>query len=480
MGGQVRRVLLVGWDAVAWAIALILALVLRYEFDVGADDVAALAWLIAIAVVAQFLIGGALQVYRGRHCIGSIDDAVDTAVSIAFTGSAVFVINFLLLGQLAPRSVAIIATPITLLVAVGARIAVRLHRDRRSRPDPCCAKRVILLGAGTEGQQVLRTMLADPDGEYLPVAFLDDDPRRRRLRISGVAVQGTSADVAEVAARSGADLLAITDHHVDGVALGEVSSAAAELGLEVKVVAPMAELLKPVPAALLTPSRTAPAGAGPRVVTRPVTAVRSRAVPSRAARSRAKRVVDVALSLVALVLLLPVLVTIAVVLVLTSGEVLYRAPRVGLGGEVFTMYKFSTMVAGDGGPRLTRTGDPRITPLGRWLRATKLNELPQLVNVLTGEMSLVGPRPEDPRYVAFYSAEQREVLSVRPGMASAAFLRFGDEEAYIGRADPPDIETYYLTELLPEKLDIELQYVRNWTMRDDLRILAGTVTGLLR
>jgi lipopolysaccharide/colanic/teichoic acid biosynthesis glycosyltransferase len=381
--------------------------------------------------------------------------------------------------------VAFIATPITLLVAVGARIAVRLHRDRRSRPDPSSAKRVILFGAGVEGQQVLRTMLADPDGRYLPVAFLDDDPRRRGLRISGVAVQGTSADVAEVAARSRADLLAITDHHVDDVAIGEVSSAAADLGLEVKVVAPMAELLKPVPAALLTPSRTARAVAGPRVATRPVTAVRSRgvrsrAVPSRAARSRAKRGVDVALSLVALVLLLPLLAAIAVVLVLTTGEVLYRAPRVGRGGEIFTMYKFSTMVPGDDGPRLTRTGDPRITPVGRWLRATKLNELPQLVNVLIGEMSLVGPRPEDPRYVAFYSTEQREVLAVRPGMASAAFLRFGDEEAYIGRADPPDIETYYLTELLPEKLDIELRYVRNWTMREDLRILAGTVTGLLR
>jgi lipopolysaccharide/colanic/teichoic acid biosynthesis glycosyltransferase len=95
-------------------------------------------------------------------------------------------------------------------------------------------------------------------------------------------------------------------------------------------------------------------------------------------------------------------------------------------------------------------------------------------------MSLVGPRPEDPHYVALYSAEQRKVLSVRPGLASLAFLRFGDEEAYIERADPADIETYYLNELLPEKLAIELQYIRNWTLRGDFRILARTAAELLR
>jgi lipopolysaccharide/colanic/teichoic acid biosynthesis glycosyltransferase len=197
-----------------------------------------------------------------------------------------------------------------------------------------------------------------------------------------------------------------------------------------------------------------------------------------AARSRAKRLVDITLSLVALVIVFPVLVVIAVILKLTSGEVLYRTQRVGLGSRTFTMFKFATMVPVDG-PLLTRAGDPRITPIGRWLRMTKLNELPQLINVLKGDMSLVGPRPEDPRYTALYSAEQREVLSVRPGMASLAFLRFGDEEAYIERICPTDIETYYLKELMPEKLGIELHYVRNWTMRGDFQILTRTLTGLL-
>ena len=144
------------------------------------------------------------------------------------------------------------------------------------------------------------------------------------------------------------------------------------------------------------------------------------------------------------------------------------------------MFKFATMVPGDTGPRVTTDGDPRITRIGRWLRATKLNELPQIFNVIKGDMSLVGPRPEDPRYAAHYSAQQRRVLAVRPGMTSLAFLEFGDEQAYIARHDPSDLEAFYLQKLLPEKLDIELRYVTNWTLREDLRILACTVKELLR
>jgi lipopolysaccharide/colanic/teichoic acid biosynthesis glycosyltransferase len=469
VGWRVRRILLAGSDALSWAIALILALALRYEFDLDADDVSGLGQLFVVAVVAQVIIGVALQVYRGRHCIGSIDNVVDTAASIALSGFAVFVANVVLPAQSTPRSVAIIATPIMLLLAVGSRIGVGLYRNRRSRPDHDAAQRVIIFGAGVEGQQLSWSMLTDPDARYLPVAFLDDDPRRRGLRMSGVGVQGTSANVAEVAGRSQADLLAITGHDVDDTAVREMSGAAAKAGLEVRVVAPVAELLKPVPAALLTPSQNGSAATGARTMTGLVAPM----------QSRAKRLADITLSLIALIIVFPALVGIAVVLKLTTGEVLYRAQRVGRDEKNFTMFKFSTMVPGDGGPRLTRADDPRITSIGRWLRTSKLNEFPQVINVLKGDMSLVGPRPEDPRYVAFYSDEQREVLTVRPGMANLAFLTFGDEEAYIARADPPDIETYYVKELLPEKLDIELHYVRNWTMRGDFRILARTLTGLL-
>jgi lipopolysaccharide/colanic/teichoic acid biosynthesis glycosyltransferase len=188
---------------------------------------------------------------------------------------------------------------------------------------------------------------------------------------------------------------------------------------------------------------------------------------------------DVVLCLMSVLLILPLLILIAVVLKVSSGEVLYRAQRIGRDGKPFTMFKFATMVPGEVGPRVTREGDPRITPVGRWLRASKLNELPQIFNVIKGDMSLVGPRPEDPRYAAFYSPRQRRVFSVRPGMTSLAFLEFGDEQAFLEKVAPVDIESFYLEELLPEKLDIELQYVSNWTMREDLRILARTLKELL-
>ena len=181
----------------------------------------------------------------------------------------------------------------------------------------------------------------------------------------------------------------------------------------------------------------------------------------------------------AVVLLLPLLLLITLVLELSGGEVIYRAHRIGRDGRPFTMFKFATMAPGDGGPRITRQGDMRITPVGRWLRASKLNELPQIFNVLKGDMSLVGPRPEDPRYTAHYSTAHRRVLAVRPGLTSRAFLRFGDEQAFIERAGPLDVEEFYLQELLPEKLDIELDYIDNWSMREDLKILAGTVKGLI-
>ena len=162
-----------------------------------------------------------------------------------------------------------------------------------------------------------------------------------------------------------------------------------------------------------------------------------------------------------------------------NGEVLYRAQRVGRNGRPFTMLKFATMRPGDAGPRVTRERDPRITPIGRWLRATKLNELPQVFNVIKGDMSIVGPRPEDPRYVAFFTPEQRDVLQVRPGLTSPAYLVFGDEQTFIESADPADIEAYYVRELLPEKLRIELQYLQAWSIVGDLRIIARTAALLI-
>ena len=129
------------------------------------------------------------------------------------------------------------------------------------------------------------------------------------------------------------------------------------------------------------------------------------------------------------------------------------------------------------GPGITAQNDPRITGVGRFLRRTKIDELPQLINVLTGDMSIVGPRPEDPRYVTQYTPEQREILRVRPGITSAASLTYRNEE---GMLKGQDWETVYRTQILPAKLEIDLAYLSKRTLSSDLLLIARTIFSLFR
>jgi lipopolysaccharide/colanic/teichoic acid biosynthesis glycosyltransferase len=190
------------------------------------------------------------------------------------------------------------------------------------------------------------------------------------------------------------------------------------------------------------------------------------------------RVLDIAVSLVALVLLSPVLLVVAIAVKCSSpGPVLYQARRAGRYGQPFTLYKFRSMIADapGKGPRVTATGDPRITRVGQFLRRTKLDELPQFFNTLKGDMSLVGPRPEDPGLVDTYSAAQRRVLTVRPGITSPATLLHRYEEDLL---TGPDAEETYRRHVLPAKLDIELEYLNRRTVANDLHVLAQTVAAL--
>jgi len=189
---------------------------------------------------------------------------------------------------------------------------------------------------------------------------------------------------------------------------------------------------------------------------------------------------DVSLSLVLLLLVSPVLLALAVLVKLTShGPAFYRAVRVGRHGRCFTLYKLRSMVAGADamGPRVTGRDDRRITSVGRFLRRTKLDELPQLLNVLAGDMSFVGPRPEDPAYVAQYSEEQREVLRVRPGITSPATLMHHHEEELLTGSD---WEETYRRVLLPAKLQIEREYLQRRTLGGDLSVLRQTASVLIR
>jgi lipopolysaccharide/colanic/teichoic acid biosynthesis glycosyltransferase len=192
-----------------------------------------------------------------------------------------------------------------------------------------------------------------------------------------------------------------------------------------------------------------------------------------------KRAMDVVGAVLGLICLSPLFGGIAIAVKLYDrGHVFYRAVRVGRGGRPFRLYKFRTMIvdADRAGPGITASGDRRITPVGRILRRTKLDELPQLLNVLVGDMSLVGPRPEDPRYVALYSREQRRVLRVRPGITSAASLAYRNEEEILSG---PDWETRYRTEVMPTKLRIDLDYLDRRSVISDIGIIVRTLKAVV-
>ncbi len=195
-----------------------------------------------------------------------------------------------------------------------------------------------------------------------------------------------------------------------------------------------------------------------------------------------KRAFDLLVATCALLVFVPLLPIILVWIKLDSpGPVLFCQDRVGLRGRVFSIYKFRTMHAGSAagrGAQITVGTDPRITRAGRFLRRHKLDELPQLINVLKGEMSIVGPRPEVPRYVALYPPETRElVLSVRPGITDLASIAYRDENALLAKADDP--EAFYVEVVLPAKLEYCVQYVRTRSVGLDLVILGRTAKALL-
>jgi len=189
-----------------------------------------------------------------------------------------------------------------------------------------------------------------------------------------------------------------------------------------------------------------------------------------------KRILDFAVSLIGLVLLSPLFLLIGLWIKREGpGPIFYYGIRVGRKGKLFLIMKFRTMVENEdahNGNNITAHDDPRITHFGRFLRDTKLNELPQFVNVLKGEMSLVGPRPEDPSILKHYNEEQRELLSVRPGMTSLASVIYADEEKMLQAENVTDT---YLHTILPKKLRLDLLYVRNRSFLLDLDILFRTL-----
>jgi len=194
-----------------------------------------------------------------------------------------------------------------------------------------------------------------------------------------------------------------------------------------------------------------------------------------------KRILDIVGSALGLLLLLPVLVVVAVAIKLDSpGPIFFRQERVGLRGGSFRIFKFRSMVVGAAraGTAITVRGDSRITRVGKFLRSSKVDELPQLINVLAGDMSIVGPRPEVPEFMKFYTPDQRAIiLSMRPGITDYAAILFRDESSLLDRErDPIDV---YRHEIMPVKFAYYERYSREIGVLNDLRIILATMLLLI-
>lgn len=191
-----------------------------------------------------------------------------------------------------------------------------------------------------------------------------------------------------------------------------------------------------------------------------------------------KRLFDIVCSFFGLVILSPLFIFLSLWVGLTSrGGVFYKQQRVGLNGRDFTLYKFRSMATGSDKKGLLTVGgkDSRITKAGYFIRKYKLDELPQLFNVLKGDMSFVGPRPEVRKYVDMYSEEQRRVLSVRPGITDIASMKYRNENDLLAKAENP--EQYYIDVIMPDKLALNLNYIDTRNFFRDIKLIFRTIAG---
>ncbi|MDE6552627.1 MAG: sugar transferase [Muribaculaceae bacterium] len=190
-----------------------------------------------------------------------------------------------------------------------------------------------------------------------------------------------------------------------------------------------------------------------------------------------KYIFDRLMALIGLLCLWPVLLVVAILIriKMPGGPVIFKQKRVGRNGKLFTMYKFRSMTVGHGGSSVSVAGESRITPLGAKLRKYKLDELPELWNVLIGDMSFVGPRPDVPGYADQLKGEDRDVLKLRPGITGPASLKYRDEEELL--AKQPDPQKYNDEVIFPDKVRLNLHYLHHYSFSKDIRMIFATVLG---
>ena len=194
-----------------------------------------------------------------------------------------------------------------------------------------------------------------------------------------------------------------------------------------------------------------------------------------------KRGFDFIVSLIGCIVLMPIYILIAILIKIDSrGPIFFKQKRVGQYGKIFKILKYRTMVvdAENIGKQITVGDDKRITKIGKFLRKYKLDELPQLFNVLKGEMSLVGPRPEVPKYVELYNYEEKKVLNLKPGITDFASIEYRDENEILGKVDNP--EEYYINVIMKHKLELNLKYINNNNIFIDINIILKTLMKCLK
>lgn len=194
-----------------------------------------------------------------------------------------------------------------------------------------------------------------------------------------------------------------------------------------------------------------------------------------------KRLFDIIASFLGIVILYPMFIIVAVCIKIDSkGPVFFKQKRVGKNKKIFEIYKFRTMVtdAEKLGKQITVGNDARITRVGKFIRKCKLDEFPQLINVLKGEMSLVGPRPEVPRYVELYDEYQEQILLVQPGITDYASIEYRNENDILGKSNNP--EDTYIQEVMPAKIELNMKYIKNISLIEDVKLIINTILAILK
>lgn len=190
-----------------------------------------------------------------------------------------------------------------------------------------------------------------------------------------------------------------------------------------------------------------------------------------------KRIFDAISAFIGLILLFPILIFIAILIKIKmpDGPIIFRQTRVGQYGKLFTMYKFRSMITGHGGVSISVRGESRITPFGAKLRKYKIDELPELWNVLRGDMSLVGPRPDVPGYADKLQGDDRRILLLKPGITGPASIKYKNEEELLAEMEDP--VKYNDEVIFPDKVKINIKYLDNWSLANDLKLILKTIFG---